>query len=525
MGDPEESEDAPEEPNTPTSRGPWFTADELSHEEFTFPDGTRVVTNTPKGLRHLYPIPKLGALSIPLYRGLFTVGGDTLQGVASLSLDPRAEVEFAGRRPFTDEEKAAGWRMGAEPRHWIDRETVTVPTPTVPAPPKTDRVDASTRYPRQKGQVVRGSLPVELGRDEPVDRVTFFVLNGWRTAMDGFFVVCDTHKRRGGLRFDAGDWEFTFTMRPDASPDDVLKRIRRKSERTVTYVGMIRRKDKQPFLPSLTTTVLDVLDFALAFALGRTPACVLPVGWVGDDAVWTRWHVGRWVDLVGVRAHSWLDELHTGVQLRELIERLLAIRGDTLRWDVFEHALGYYLTAQDTTPQMQCNLAVPALTFMSEASLVAVCPPGHPQRMGKGAWNDLGVQEQIRRLLTSMAAGTDVPAHFADLNQARVAEHAASAAAYAQNPSRPVPAPTDALTVLVKMRNDVAHPKRSRVQHYDIKQWVEAADCGIEWLMLALLHWIGYDGRYMPSTALYGHADSSVTVPWAPPPPPAVPTP
>jgi hypothetical protein len=497
-----------------------FTADELHHEELTFPDGIRVVMDTPKALQHLYPIPKLGAVSIPLYRGQFDVDGETFQGVASLSLDPHVELEFGGKRPFTGAELADGFRVRAEPRAWINRESVTLADATkVPIPPKTDRADMTTRLPRQKGRVVRGPLPVELGRDEPVDRVTFFVLNGWRAAMDGFLVHCGTHQWRGGLRFDAGDWEFTFTMRPDAAPDDVLKRLRRKGERTVTYVGMIRRTDRQRFLPSESGTALEVLEVALAFALGRTTACVLPVGWVGDDATWTRWHVGRWVERVGGRQQSWLDELHTGQQLRELVGRLLTIRGDALRWDVFEHALGYYLTAQDTTPQMQCNLAVPALTFMSEAALVAAYPVGDPNRMSKGKWNDLGTQVQIRELLTAMSVDMSVPAHFADLDQARIAEDADLAAAYASNPGgKPPPDPADALSLLVKMRNDVAHPKRDRVQHYDFKQWVEAGDCGIDFLLLALLHWVGYEGPYISPTALYGGGGSSVTVPWVPPP-------
>lgn len=492
-----------------------FDASEIERRGIEMPDGTKLVVNTPLALQHLYPIPKLGADSIPLYRGPFTVDGHTYRGVASFSLDPQAEVEFGGRRPFTSEEKAAGWRVGAEPRAWISRETVSLPDPAaVPEPPKTDRVDLTTRFPEQKSKIVRGPLPVELGRDQPVERVTFFVLNGWRPAMDAFMVKCDTHQYRGGLRFHAGEWEFTFTMRPDASPDDVLKRIRRKAERTVTYVGMIRRKDRRAFLPSLSTEVLQCLEVALAFALGRTTACVLPVGWVGADAVWTRWHAGRWVDAVGVRSHTWWDDLHSGSQFRELLERLLAIRGDNLRWDVFEHALGYYLTAQDTTPQMQCNLAVPALTFMSEATLVAAHPPGDPKRMSKGKWDDLGTQGQIRELLDVLSADMSVPAHFVDLDQARVAQDASAAAAHAANPGSGPPQPADALTLLVKMRHDVAHPKRTRVQQYDLKQWVEAADCGVGWLLLALLHWIGYEGRYMPPTALYGHSGSSVTVPW-----------
>lgn len=504
----------------PAADKEWFMAHELDREEFTLPNGIRVAIDTPLALRHFYPFPRLGALSIPLYRGSFTVGSDTFRGVASLSLNPRVEINFGGRRPFTEEERAVGWRVGPEPRTWLSRDHVTLPIVGVPTPPKTDRVDASTSYPSKKGIVVPWPSPLELGRDEPVDRVTFFVLNGWRAAMDGFFVAGDTLKSRGGLRFDAGDWEFTFTMRPDATPDDVLTRIRREGEHTATHVGMIRRKDRQPFLPSMSTRVLEVLEFAFAFALGRTTACVLPVGWVGIDAIWARWHVDRWVDRAGVPAHSWLDEYCTGEQLRELIECLLTIRGDTFCWNVFEHALGYYLTAQDTTPPMRCNLAVPALTFMSEAALVAAPPLGHAQALSKGTWDDLGTQEQIRRLLTSISASTSVPSHFADLEAARASESATAAKVQFTKPASVPPKPTDALSVLVKMRNDVAHPKRTRLQHFDFKQWFEAAECGIEWLLLALLHWIGYHGRYMAPTAVYGGADSSIVVPWAPPPSP-----
>lgn len=461
---------------------------------------TALVHKLPAALTHFYPLPALGSAVIPLYRGQFDGDGKRYRGTVSLVLDPRPAIEATGVKNVTLDELLAldGSRGSAE---WVARPTVEVHASAVPAPPKSARI-----YSRGKPGTQRVSLdpsPIEVGTPTVVDEITFFVINGWR-ASDGLNTCYGGTDRPGRLQVQLDDWELRIEPRADVSTLAIRDHMRATGQSTVTHVGRLRRTDLTDFNPSDGLQAIDTVESLVSFALGRVTSILLPVGWHEGVAVWAQWSALRAVDRP-LGAAPWLDGNVMTAQLAELIRRGHSARQDPLRWEVFERALGYYFSSSfEATVTTKVMLPISALQMLSFAHFVEVLPTTDPNHLSKKAWEALSTDEVVRRLLNELKADFSVPSHLSHLSSVQ-----ATIAATAH-------ATPDGLRCIVKMRNDVAHPSRTRLARWNTYQWAEAGFLTMELFDLALLWWLGYKGRYMPRTAQHRSHDDSIDVPWVP---------
>ena len=464
--------------------------------------GTQVtlVHKMPAALTHFYPLPALGSGVIPLYRGAFDSEGKRYRGTVSLVMDPRPAIEATGVKDVTLEDLLAldGSRGSAK---WVVAPTVDVQSSAVPAPPKSARV-----YSRGKAGTHRVSLepsPIEVGTAGVVDEVTFFVINGWRGS-DGLNTCYGGTDRHGRLQVLLGEWELRVEPRGDESPLALRDHMRATGQSTVTHVGRLRRTDLTDFDPSDGLDVFRTVESLVSFMLGRVTSILLPVGWHEGVAVWAQWSALRAVDRP-LGTAPWLDGHVATAQLAELLRRGHSAKQDALRWEVFERALGYYFSSSfEATVTMKVMLPISALQMLSFAHFVEMLSAADPKRLSKKAWESLSTEEVVRRFLGELPADFSVPNHLTHLGGVQV-----TMAAAAQ--SMP-----DGLRCVVKMRNDVAHPERTRLARWNTYQWAEAGFLTMELFDLALLWWLGYEGRYMPRTAQHRSHDDSVNVPWVP---------
>lgn len=479
-------------------------------QEFPKQDGgiVRIEHRLPVALHHYYPLPvfEFGAAStIPLYRGEFIVDGKTWDGVVEFSMSARPDAVAAGeRQTSTSDFPHSVFATGAA---WVEPPTFVLPAADsgLPVPPPDPEFLPSgegwhstiTGYSIGAGEVGDGSR---------LTRATFFIPNGW-TASDGSNVCCDGQIRAGSLRVSTDGWRLRIDPRGDVPEDTLRSSMRDTQVHTVTHIGEVERADGSDFTAAELHDLLNVLATAFTLLLGRATAPVLPVGWVDDRAVYAKWGSSRAVDRPA-SSMSWRDTAFAVEQAAEVVERCLTIAGDALLWEVLQQALGYYLSANyEATVNMKVTLPVPAITLLSFVYFTDVVPASAAQGMSRGAMRDLSAEETLRKYLGAMGLSTAIPTHLRHLL-------AVQKTLTTIDPATGQPEAPDALTCVIKMRNEVMHPKRGNVKKWSIYEWGEASFAAIHMLEAGLLFWIGYRGRYIPTTALQRGMGSAISVPW-----------
>lgn len=469
------------------------------------PSGKKLVLHHPfpKALEHFYPLPALDAASMPLYRGQFSRDSAQYRGIVTLEFDPTPSLVAQGIRELTGPEELNMLIRKQEPAKWVEPNELKIPSARVPSPAKTPRPPRAPAAVGTFSTHIAHLAAIDVGDGTAVDQVTFYLLNGW-FSLDGLSTCYDGVERRGRIDIALGDWQLRIEPRGDVSQDRVRQYQRETGRSTVTHVGRLRRDDEGQFDAFDAIGVLDILEAIIGFALGRVTAIVLPVGFRGGKAIWTRWHCNRAVDRP-LGTTPFLDDAHAAAQVGELLRAGFSTSTDSLRWNVFESALGYhYATEHDATVNMKVMLPVSALQLVSYAHLVEELPSGHPDHLTHQEWNSkqLRTVGQLRRLLNAAGIDTSVPTHLSRLGKVQSDITHGS-----------LPAP-DALDCVVRLRNNVAHPKQKDVNKWTTEEWAEAGFAATTMFNLTMLWWLRYDERYLGKTSKYGGADASIFVPW-----------
>ena len=74
--------------------------------------------------------------------------------------------------------------------------------------------------------------------------------------------------------------------------------------------------------------------------------------------------------------------------------------------------------------------------------------------------------------------------------------------------------PRDGLGSVIRVRNDVIHPTRTKRTKWSIYQWAEAHSLAVHFLEMALLAYIGYRGRTHPRISANRWLGYTEDVPW-----------
>ncbi|MFF1817745.1 hypothetical protein ACFVWG_10655 [Kribbella sp. NPDC058245] len=472
----------------------------------TMPDGEKVIIkhHFPKALTHHYPLPPLDATDIPVYRGNFDHDGHRFRGVVVIDLKPTPRLHAHGVRDLDFSAIPEFLKGGGtkQPAKWVDLDSLSIPTKSIPSAAKTARPPKFTRQGGATSSAFKHLDGIDIGHPSVLDHLTFFVLNGWY-GLDGFNTCYGGQERHGRVEVTLGGWQLRLEPRGDASPKTVRDHQRSTGASTVTHVGRIRRDNGDLFEAADALEILDITVDLIGFALGRVTAAVLPVGYRDSKPTWSRWQCNRAVDRP-LGATPFLDVDRTAAQITELLRAGYATSQNSLRWQVFMNMLGYHFSAEhDATVKMKVLLPVSALQLISYAYLVEELPVADPNHLTNNQWRALDTVDQLRKILDIIGVDLAVPPHMANLT--KVQTDLAKA-----EPSKTF----DALACAVKLRNEVAHPKQKLAHRWTTTEWAETGFAATGMLHLAMLWWLGYDEKYMPKTAEYRGAGDSVDVPW-----------
>ena len=111
------------------------------------------------------------------------------------------------------------------------------------------------------------------------------------------------------------------------------------------------------------------------------------------------------------------------------------------------------------------------------------------RRMGEDLRPEAESQTRALLQFPECRINTAVPGAFAHL--AAVADKLSAS-------RKPDEAPRDGLGCVIKMRNDVMHPTRTKRTKWSFYQWTEAHSLAVHFLELALLAYVGYRGGIIP---------------------------
>ncbi|MBW3662697.1 MAG: hypothetical protein KY469_06330 [Actinobacteria bacterium] len=443
---------------------------------------------------------------LPLFQGEFTFSdeSETVEpwtGEVAFSWAPSPRVVAQGARHANVEDLNA--LLEAREPGWVSNPTVELreAIPPVPPPPMAGERAPSDGAARTTASVNQRLGAQQLGAGRGVERVTFLVPNGWWCPQGT--LVCDPADRRtrwpSRLVVPIESWELTLDSRREASQHAYWKERKGQGGYDFTQIGQLRRVDGTSFDSAQALVFLEAIGLGLSFAVGRSTATLLPVGWIGDTPTWTSWHEAP-VDRLW-SAGTWLDERLANEQLSELLPLVVGQWKDPLRRDVLRYAISYYLTANvDVNAELIVAIATSGLQLLAYHRFVESSGD-----FSRKAWKKVPTEQQLRTLLDDSEIPTAVPPHLAHL--ANVAEefHCTSGD------------DVDALTCIIRLRNHVVHPKHAHRAARNVYEWAEAGFVALHYLELALLNELGYQGKVR---SRIGNADSGTLlapVPWATP--------
>jgi hypothetical protein len=460
----------------------------------------------PDALEHLYAPGDIDE-PILLYRGCFVAQADEdgperlCGGDIRLSWRPTPRIEVRGEYNPEPGHIEALLNSAADNRIWHTRLQIRIPdSEEVPPPP----VEEAPPWSREHHTGYLGPAevyPPEIGDGTVLSKVTGQVANGW----DGYGAhVADPADRRqtwfGRTTARGGDWLLHMdALNPNR---EQLDRLRRSGGYGVTHTLSLSREDDSPFTAKEATQALYAVRSALSLVVGRRADVILPVGWRGDKPVWARWTAGL-VD--GFREPgTWLDASIGGAQVGEVVGRFLERWSDPLCSDTLRYATSYYVQALALGVELGTAAAVSGLLLVAFSWLVE-----DKQLYSRTAWEKkMEAESQIRALLQLDECRIDPTVPVAFGNLADVAQRLAADA-------QPGGAVRDGLGCIIKMRNDVIHPTRTKRTKWSAYQWAEAHNLAVHFLELALLAYVGYRGQFHPRVAANRWLGYVEDVPWS----------
>jgi hypothetical protein len=181
-------------------------------------------------------------------------------------------------------------------------------------------------------------LDQELGQTHELEQVTFLVPNGWQAHdATGICDPVDVARTWYG-RAEAAGGGWTVTLDRDAAMDSgAWRELKAAGGCRFTHIGRLTRADGSAFTGQEAQEALDRVRLGLNLALGRRITCALPVGWRGEQPVWSRWRSAP-VDTFRSASHL-LDETVCRQQIEEVVSRVLAFTADPARREALRHAI------------------------------------------------------------------------------------------------------------------------------------------------------------------------------------------
>jgi hypothetical protein len=311
----------------------------------------------------------------------------------------------------------------------------------------------------------------------------------------------------GGQRWWSGrwvlklnGWRVTLDVRPDHS--QVWTDFHKSDVFVMTHVMELSRTDGAEFTANEAESLLAALHIGVSFALGRWAAPMLPVGEdASGNVVWEDWRALHCDRARNPSSGWWYDQDHA--TLADLLENVVPVfanpdKRQTLR---FQLLLAILTIPDRGVVEQRVMTGASGLEHLMFQRLVV------NGTLTRKQYHDQSAHESLRTVLTA----AQIPVGIDAALQPVLAKFAADEA---KRQGKALDGP-DAVT---QIRNRLVHPSGAQEQLYErsgllLEAWLLTR----HYLVLLILHSIGYSGPYRDLRKITGWASDGGRVPWASP--------
>jgi hypothetical protein len=327
---------------------------------------------------------------------------------------------------------------------------------------------------------------VSMGDNEPIDHifVHWFNLPGFLPA-DPLSTATGTYG--GRWTFEAHGWRLTLDCRPDLT--SAVETARQLGQDVHTHTGKLERTNGA-FTAHEAQTVLEALQLALSFALGRWVPPALPVGLNSKgECVWEEWASYRCSP--NETLLQWWDTMRAD-DLHDMCAAFLDHWFHPALQAPLRHAVMHAVSSScdQTTTEARVMLAQAGIEYLAWVTNVL---EGSAKRNN---YERVYAEDKVAGMLTRAGIPPEIPP----------ALQALSALAPADKQTGP--------KAITWLRNRLVHPKDAaepyRIEGALWSCWL----LSLGYLDLLVLHRLGYQGSYLPRLpGVWAH--DSIPVPWA----------
>jgi hypothetical protein len=299
---------------------------------------------------------------------------------------------------------------------------------------------------------------------------------------------------------ETGGWRITIDVRPDHSA--VWENLDKADVYVMTHVMELQRVDGSEFTAGKAEPVLAALHIGVSFALGRWVAPMLPVGQDADGSVvWEDWRPLHCDPARFTSQGWWYQRDHES--LADLLSLVVPVFADADRRAVLWFQMMFAITSardQGFVEQRVMSAAAGLEHIMWQTLVIGgqltkqQYRKAHAHELLRSVLDEAQIPVGIDPLLSPVCAGFAV--------DERERQHAESA--------------VDGATVVTQVRNRLVHPKGDQQLIYEREGLLrEIWLLILHYLVLLILHSLGYQGPYRDLRRVGSWAGDLTSVPWS----------
>jgi hypothetical protein len=305
------------------------------------------------------------------------------------------------------------------------------------------------------------------------------------------------HSWLGRWETEVGGWKLTVDVRPDHLR--VWKDLHKAHVYVMTHVMEIRRADGAGFTAAEAEPLLTALHVGVSFALGRWAAPMLPVGQDGTGkVVWEDWRPSHCDPARTTSPGWWHERQHSS--LTDFLDRVVTAFADPDRLPALRLQLMLGIAATNDRGFVEQRVMVGAAGLEHIMWQTLVLEGG----MSKSQYKRLDAHEKLRHKLTDAQIPTGIDAELLPVTARFAAEEGLRQGRV-----------LDGADVVTWVRNRLVHPKEIQERVYRLEGLVaEVWLLTRHYLVLLILHSLGYQGSYRDLRKSRGWAGDVGSVPW-----------
>lgn len=309
----------------------------------------------------------------------------------------------------------------------------------------------------------------------------------------------DSRFWRGRLEMETNDLRLTLDALRTSK--DLIDDLKAERGFGLTHTGVLERVAGDSLSFDQAGDALSAVHWYLSFCRGLWCSPTLAVGQVGSENVWELWSHPKATPWKYVETWFPHGDMFDRDEHGKAFEGFLAKWSNQLWKEPLKHVIHWYVEANLGAGGIEGSIVLIQTALELLAWVYLVEDRATKQHSNTKFNKKMSAAQRIRDLMSTLDVPIDIPSELSNLLSAASLLEA-----------------TDGPEAVVKLRNAIVHPKRSKrklTQQASVSARMEARELGLWYVEMALLRIFGYEGQYY-QRFLGGYSDDKrAQVPWA----------